>query len=435
VSLYFVGGGNTGAAAPTIARTIPPHVVLALDDVVLSEYGLADSIGGMAVVGSDSGFLASSRAYSEGGDGSFGLRIPSFPISAGLSPGAGSAIANGLSKTAQTHSNVGFTEVSGSPVTLRMDVVSPSGAILGSREASAGPNAMLLVTDIIGSLGLPETPAFRVDFTVTSAGGRVVPFATSVDDVTGDGLFSAAAVPELSAEDRIVAQAAHVTGANGDFFETRLTITNAEDSPLTVTASLLPLQVTGSAPLPVAWTLAPGETREIPDVLASQFGLADPSTAAIRIRPWRPARLVVSARTFVRKAGGTFGYFVPAAPGSRTLEAGTGAATALQIDHAGSEGDFRSNFGFAEIAGEPAQVLVTVRSGGTGHALGGGIFSVGANSLFQGSVSSLLPRALMSIRNAYLQFEVITGGGRILPYATVVDNRSGDAIYVPAERP
>jgi hypothetical protein len=307
--------------------------------------------------------------------------------------------------------------------------------VIGSVEGSVAPNAMFLLTDVIAQLGLPETPSFRADFTVTSPTGRVVPFATSVDRVTGDGLFHAAAVPETSADDAIVTQAAHVTGANGDFFETNLTITNADTAPVTVTATLLPQQVTGPAPAPRSWTLAPGETREFSDVLATEFGLSDPSAAAIRVRPSGAARLVVAARTFVRKAGGTFGYFVPSAPAAEALGADAGVVTALQIDHASATGAFRTNFGFAEVAGQPVSVIVTVRAGATGHALGGGIFSVAAGALFQGSVTSLLPRTMGEIRNAYLQFEVVSGAGRILPYATVVDNRSGDAIYVPAERP
>jgi subtilisin-like proprotein convertase family protein len=432
-TLYYVAAPQTGELAPRATFSLGYRGVLALDDVILSEYGFDDSIGGMLLVSDGPGaFMASSRAYSESADGSFGLDIPSFPTSAALAAGGQRAIANGLSKTALLHSNAGFTEVSGAPVTVRMDVVSSEGNLLASRTASAPANGMVLVTDVIRELGLPETPSFRMDYTVTSPAGRIVPFATAVDEVTGDGLFAAATVPHLSAEDRIVTQAAHVTGANGDFFETNLAITNADAAPIRVTVSLIPLQITGPAPSPRVFEIAPGRTLEIPDLLASAFGLSDPSTAAVRVRPDSAARLVVSARTFVRKHGGTFGYFVPSVLASSALSGPLAEAFALQVRHDGKGPvGFRSNFGLVEIAGKPVDVSVRFVNEKSGSSEGSVVIRLEAGGFHQASVAELVGSS--PGRSGYLEFTILSGEGRILPYATVVDNRSGDAIYVAAE--
>lgn len=435
-TLFYVPAGQTGARASRVNRTVAAGAVLALDDVIRSEYGFSDSIGQMTIVSpAGGGFIATSRAYTESGNGSFGLFVPGFRSASGLSSGSGSATANGLVKNAQFHTNVGFTEVSGEPVTVRMDVYDAGGAPLASRTASTAPNTAVVIVDIIGDRGLPHTSNFRVDYTVTSAGGRIVPFATYVDDVTGDAIFQPARSATASSDDVIVTQAAHVIGANDDFFRTNLHVTNLEAFPVTVTVTLVPLVLTGTPPEARVYTLAAGQTLERPDVLRTEFGLGNPSAAGLRIRPSVPARLAVSTRTAVEKFGGTFGYFIPGASAGDALAAGGGTATAIQLEHApASTGrGFRSNVGFAEIAGGVATVRVTLRSGDTGGILGARSYTIGPHRLFQASVAEILG-ADASADNVYAQFLVESGLGRVLPYATVVDNKSGDAIYVPAQK-
>ena len=434
-TLYYVPAGQTGAQASKATRTVGAGHVLALDDVIASEFGFADSIGQMTIVSPGAGFLATSRAYTDSPNGSFGLFTAGFPTLEGLAFGSGSATANGLVKNSQFHTNIGFTEVSGAPVTVRMDILDSRGALMGSRTVSTAPNTAALIVDIIGDRGLGATSNFRVNYTVTSLTGRVVPFATYVDDVTGDAIFQPARNPQQSPDDVIVSQAAHVLGANDDFFKTNLHITNLEARPVTLTVSLLPLLLTGTPRPPSVYTLAAGETLEKLDVLASEFGLANPSAAGIRIHPSAPARLAVSTRTFVEKLGGTFGYFIPGAPAVSALGAGSGTATSIQLEQApaASRAGFRANVGFAEVAGAEALVRVNVKSGETGTVLGTKSYTVGASQLFQIGLAELLGGDLTA-RNIYVQFTVEGGSGRILAYATSVDNRSGDAIYIPAQR-
>ncbi len=430
-SLFYVPAGQSGSSAVSVLQTVGPGRVLALNDVITAQFGYEDTIGPMTILGPDSGFLATSRAYTRGDSGTFGLFVPSFDSGAGLSLGAGTATANGLAKSSQFHSNVGFTEVSGAPATVRIDLRDAGGSLLGSTTRSAAANTTFLITDVIRDEGLAETPNFRADFTVVSPTGRIVPFATYVDDVTGDGSFQAAAVPAASPEDIVVPQTAHVTGANGDFFKTNLILTNLGTQPVTVTVSLLPLLISGTPPAPRVYSIGPGQTLQKIDVLASEFGLSDPSAAGLRIHPGGPARLAVSTRTYVEKFGGTFGYSVPGVPAGSAIGAGA-SATAIQIDQTTGLSGYRSNFGFTEVAGAWASVLVTVYSGDTGAALGSRAYAVSANASFQAGVGDILGAAATAT-NLYLRFSVLSGSGRVLPYATTVDNKSGDAIYMPAQ--
>ncbi|HMA18349.1 MAG TPA: hypothetical protein VKS03_07915, partial [Thermoanaerobaculia bacterium] len=348
--------------------------------------------------------------------------------------GQGFAAANGFSKDSRFHTNVGFTEVSGAPVTVRIDVLDSSGVLLASTTRNGAPNQTLLVTDIIGERGLGATSNFRVNFTVTSLTGRVIPFAILVDDATGDGLFEPAGNPAPSGDDVIVSQASFARGNNDTFFKTNLHVTNVGSSPVTLTVSLIPRLLTGTPAAPRLYTLAPGQTVEKADVLNTEFGLLDPSAAGLRIHPSGPAQLVVSTRTFVEKFGGTFGFFIPGLPASSptALTLGTGRVAAIQLDQSSAATGSRSNFGVAEIGGADVLVRVTAKSGDTGAVLGLKSYFVPANTSFQTSVTDILGSGAFA--NIYLQFELDGGAGKILAYGVAVDNTSGDAIYVPAQR-
>jgi subtilisin family serine protease len=430
-SLFYVGAGQSGSTAYKDTRTVGPGQVLALNDVLSNEYNLADSIGQMTVLAPDTNFITTSRAYDVSSNGTFGLLVPGFKTTGGLSAGSGTATANGLSKTATFHSNVGFTEVSGAPVTVRMDIFDGNGNLLASRSASTSPYTSVIIPDIITDRGLAPVSDFRVDFTVASPTGSVVPFATYVDDATGDGSFQAALNPPASSDDIIVAQTSHVTGANLDFFKTNLDITNLDSKPVTVTVSLLPLLVTGTPASPRVYTIQPGQTLEKLDVLATEFNLADPSAAGLRIHPSAPARLAVSTRTYVEKFGGTFGFSVPGVASATALAAGS-TVTVIQLDQTTASNGYRSNFGFTEVAGAAAVVRATVRSGDTGAILGAKTYPVQANSSFQANVTDILG-AGVTASNIYIQFSIDSGTGRVIPYGASVDNTSGDAILMIAE--
>ena len=431
LSLFYVPQGASGAQAVRATRTVAPGEVLALDDVVGSEFGYDQSIGQITLTGSDPGFLATSRAYTRGGNGTFGVFVPSFETSEAIGPGE-TATANGLAKGPRWHTNAGFTEVSGSPATVRMDLYGFDGRLLASATRGAPPNGGVLVTDIVSDRGLGATANFRIDYTVVSAGGRVVPYATFVDDTTGDGVFAAAQRVPLSSEDIVIAQASHATGANSDFFRTDLYVTNVSGSPATFTMTLLPRVVHGPPPDPATVTLAAGQTLEATDVLPTYFGIGDPSAAGVRIHPAGPARIRVSSRTYVEKFGGTFGFSIPGVPVSRAIGAGDGFATILQLDQTSAANGFRSNVGFAEITGADALVLVEVlgRDGPTPiHARF--LRPVAGGRSVQFPLSDFLTSA--GGRNLYVRLSVESGAGRILGYGVSIDNISGDAIYIPAE--
>jgi subtilisin-like proprotein convertase family protein len=431
-SIFYVPAGRTGADASKATKTIGPGQVLELDDLVSNEFGFADSFGPIFATSSDPNFMISGRLYTNSPNGSFGHAVPGFATSQGLAMGGGTATANGLIKSGEFHSNVAFTEVSGNPVQVLVEVLDASGSVLGSTTITAGPNTTPILGDVITSLGLPAQDNFRVNFTVLSPTGRIIPFATYVDDITGDSIFQPAMNPAASPEDLILTQSAHLSGAHGDFFTTNVYVTNTDTAPVNLTVSLLPNRLTGTPNPPRTWTLAPGETLAKLDVLVSEFGLQDPSVAGLRIHPDHAARLVVTNNTLVPKFGGSSGYSVQAVPASTAVGGGK-TLTAIGLSASPLATGSRCNFGFIEVAGQSAVVRVTAYNGADGSVIGTRDYPLSPNTLVQTSSTDLLGGTDATAVNFYLRYQVVSGSGRVLTYATVNDNTSGDGIYVPAE--
>jgi hypothetical protein len=238
--------------------------------------------------------------------------------------------------------------------------------------------------------------------------------------------------PAPTAEDVILTQSAHLSGARGDFFTTNVYVTNVDTEPVTLTVSLIPNRLTGTPNPPRTWTIAPGETITKLDVLVSEFGLQDPSVAGLRLRPDHAARLVVTNNTLVPKFGGSSGYSVQGAPVSTAVGQGK-TLTAIGLSASPLATSFRCNFGFIEVAGADAVVRVTAYNGDNGAEIGSRDYPLPPNTLVQTSSTDLLGGTDASVSNFYLTYRVVSGGGRVMAYATVNDNTSGDGNYVPAE--
>lgn len=110
----------------------------------------------------------------------------------------------------------------------------------------------------------------------------------------------------------LVPAAARLSGENGSFWTTDLTLTNLGESEASVTLRFLGHDEDGhSGPL-AELTLAAGETRIVTDVLGSLFGLGSGYGA---IRATSPSsRIDLRTETSTPGPGGSYGHAVPALP-------------------------------------------------------------------------------------------------------------------------
>ena len=222
----------------------------------------------------------------------------------------------------------------------------------------------------------------------------------------------------------IVPVAAHSSGANGTFFVTDVRLVNPGTSTANADLWFTPSGSDFSYALARSVQVAPGATLRLDDIVLGTFGLTS-GVGRLEIRS--ATKLIVSARTYNNAAAGTFGQFEAGEDSSGSIDATGGLLHILGLER--SEG-FRSNLGLVETSGAAraiAQVTLFDESGvnaGTKAftAETGGLAQI--NDVFGAlGVSPAITRGRAEIR--------VTSGGRLAAYASVVDNTSGDAVFVP----
>jgi hypothetical protein len=169
-------------------------------------------------------------------------------------------------------------------------------------------------------------------------------------------------------------------------------------------------------------TVAPGETRELLDVVLTVFGLDGPNGA---LRVVSDIDVVVTGRIYdenvqTNKGAGTAGMFLAGLPAGMAI--GSGEATDL-IGLAQDAAEIsRTNFGFLETSGAPVSVEVTKRDA-AGATLASRSYQLGAREVIQRSIAEVGgPLGT----NQRLAVRVTGGSGQVLAFASRMDNRTGD---------
>ena len=172
-------------------------------------------------------------------------------------------------------------------------------------------------------------------------------------------------------------------------------------------------------------TLAGGKALRLDDVLASWLGIEDAAT--VRLASWGGPALAVG-RTYDETPAGTYGQLItPYAPSS-AVESG-GEARLIQLAHAADRSSgFRTNVGLVNTGSHSGEVDVELWRG-DGTQLGTQVAtlrvgeSVQLNDIFRSVTSA-------DVGDAYAIVKPAGTGVRALVYASVVDNLSGDPVFV-----
>lgn len=238
----------------------------------------------------------------------------------------------------------------------------------------------------------------------------------------------------------VLPAAAHTPGVNGTMWMSDVAIQNFQSTPLTVELALIESGEGNSDNVfPVA-TAAASTSVTIPangsvllrDILKDHRGLAS-VTGAILIGSDRP--FAVTSRTYsMTPDGNTIGQTVPPARDFIENSIGdTNLATAVAyipglIDNA----RFRSNLG--AVIGNASStgsliVTVTVRDA-AGVVAGTRTINVAPGNFthLQFNARSIIGTRMFDIGSA--EFRITEGNGAVVPYASVIDNGTADAVFI-----
>jgi cytochrome c oxidase subunit 2 len=233
---------------------------------------------------------------------------------------------------------------------------------------------------------------------------------------------------EVTAADRYVPAVARGAGANGTFFRSDLRIVNLSASAASVDLTFLPSGTDNRSAQTVQLSVGARESRDVDDVVQSVFGV---SAGIGALRASSAADLVVTSRTYTTSGDpecpGTYGQFIPGLDASRAVTRGV-------IAHLGSSevpvSGFRTNIGAVNLSGASVTVALNLRNGAGGASLGTATLALQPFGHLQQGLASLFSVAALTSSNLFLEIDAPSA---VLAYASVVDNQSGDSIFVPAE--
>jgi subtilisin-like proprotein convertase family protein len=308
--------------------------------------------------------------------------------------------------------NVGVAEIGGASGMARIRVVTPSGAVTFSREVLIPPFSQFQIP-ITADIAVGVQSYIAVD--VTAGDARVVAYGSYIDALSGDPLFVRAA----RAPERQVAIAAMIDapGAFGSQWGSSLTYLRVSESG---TADLAFYPADGGAPATSTIVGSLFAPRYLQTLLQNEspqavghLGLDVPSGGAL-------------SSNLVHHAGnGTYGEHIDEVRLDSALGVG-GGADAVGI---ASSADVRTNFGLTEVAGGTATVEVRLFDA-AGIERARTTLTVGPHQLLQLPLSALDAAPIL---HGVLDFRVTEGDGRVIPWASVVNNATNDFVFLLGE--
>ncbi|HMC22690.1 MAG TPA: DUF4214 domain-containing protein [Thermoanaerobaculia bacterium] len=410
----------------------------ALNDVVKNWYGSGTlgepGIGTLEIrplnysgkTGVDVSFatVAASRTYNTAANGTFGQYIPAIPLMDFLAKSSISKIS--LQQIAQGtayRTNFGFVEGSGQPVDFVATLFDDKNNMIATRSYSLRPfeHQQTSLGNFFPGVSVNDG---RIEVIVTSDTGRLTAYASVLDNTTSDPLLVFPVDPSKISSSRFVVPGVAELNNGAANFHTDMRVFNGSTTSTNVTLSF----PANSALQPVQKLLAAGEVWAIDNVLPALWNTA--GGGAVVATSNSAASLVVTARTYSRGSdGGTFGQFIPGVTAADAIGVGDRPLQVVQLEQSPA---FRSNLGLVEVTGNPVTLDVaayTPESKIAAHTtvtLAPGQFTQ-LGSIFAGLGFT------SNVYNGRIAVTATGGTGRAAAYGSVIDNRTQDPTYVPAQ--
>ena len=219
------------------------------------------------------------------------------------------------------------------------------------------------------------------------------------------------------------AASARTQGANETSWVTDARVFNPDSSEtITVRLSFLESNTDNTGAEEFEISVAPRQAAALDDLVGNIFGRS--GTGGVRLHSSSP--FLATSRTFNTGDGssGTFGQFIPGMAPAAALEEGI----LLQVSNDPSPTGSRSNLGFVNPGLGAVVVSYRVFDATSDTLLGAGTWELPPLAYHQiNNVFNAIGRGGSVVGNATIEFSAPTP---VLVYASVVDNTSGDAIFV-----
>jgi len=417
VNLSFLPSGRPADARVGVSLSLPPRSTRILADVVGNAFRTTGS-GPVHVDAPPDVVVASRTETTSAGGGSYGLLVEDVGPDGAIGAGDPPAWLVPVFRPGSSRVNFGFVEVGGAPASVELVLRDGGGSVRGRLALDLERLESRQVNDVHAALNVAATAGDLLELRVLSGPGRVVGWATAVDNGSNDGLLVTASKLR---RDAFLPAAARSAGLFGAFFRTDLKVSNPWPSPVNVRISYFPSK--GQGPFQLVLSLGAWETRLFEDVLDTLLGARGDSAGALRLTVLGDSPgIVVSSRTFAEEPGRSYGLAIGVLENAEAV-----AGEKIALTFLSSSVESRTNLGFLETFGLATLVRVTLLASGGEPLAVRDLFldrhqAVQWNDVF--AEMGIPPR-----EEASALVEVLDGGA-VIAHAIRIDNRTNDASFL-----
>ncbi|NWF99553.1 MAG: hypothetical protein HXY19_01215 [Thermoanaerobaculaceae bacterium] len=226
-----------------------------------------------------------------------------------------------------------------------------------------------------------------------------------------------------------VTTAAHLSGAVGTNWRTDLEVHNWGGTQASFTVSLLKRDQANTSPDNRTYSLGPGQAVRYSDLVSSMFSFS--GAAAIKVSSTYDS-LIVTSRTYNDQPAGTYGQFVRGRPLAEAVGPGEQGRVIHLTHNRSTTSGYRTNLLFVNATTASMQLNIDLYTA-SGAYLGR------LQRTLAGYEYKQIDRAFESVTGSdvtdgYAVFSSPTAGAYFFAGASVIDNRTGDAVFVPHEK-
>jgi hypothetical protein len=367
--------------------------------------------------------VSTSRTYNDQGTGgTYGQFIPGFKQEGALTASEKGYLL-GLIQGEVARTNIGIADSSGQGATVKVAFFQKSGDPILTATMTVAPFSW-------NQKNLTELGVSAVDegfATVSVVGpGAVFAYASVADWTTSDAVFVTArrSSEVFNEKSQLFPVVARTEGAFNTHWRTDLRFFN---QALQTQVSTLTLS-TPAGDHTANLSLQPGTMRAVHDAITTLFPEITANVSG-SLHIGSPQGLLLAGRIYNDQGvDGTYGQFLPGAGSGDMLAVGDDGI----LLHLANNDKFRCNIGFTDYGGTGARVQVILQTLG-GALLKMGTWDVGPDLNLQ--VDRIFEQLGVLGQYPAARAKVsVQSGGPVYAYASVVDNATGDAVFIPAKK-
>jgi hypothetical protein len=427
IATRYVPNGADEAHARLATVQLNAGEIRLIRDAAFALFGIENGSGALFLDPQDrAAIVATSRTYTESAAGTFGMGMGAIDVNAAASARFAQYFSGAL-QGADYRTNLVVTDTSGRGTDVRLratPTLSPAPEYAVTFGAPVG--GQLQMNNVASWMAFPSAESGALIFQPIR--GEGIGSVIAIDNRTNDPSYFP---PDLPAQfGRVIPAIAHSEGVNGAQFRSDLFLFNPTefDAPVALAAKRWDL---AEAETVVNLTLKKGEARVIRDVLFTLFG----KTGVARLRyqsgfAGQQSGVRVTSRLYsLDPSGKTYGLVMPPLNSFQSASEGEG----LEIVGALGGPNFRTNLSLVDPRAltpnlQSSEVLVDI-VGPDGQVLSDFQVLVPAGGAFQ--INDIFRARNLGNGPDVAMFRVRVQKGRVASFATTLDNRTNDPIYLP----